>query len=249
MGPPLSVPLPPESSVKSSATTTPAPHHPSLIPTTPQPPPVSFPYLQTQLPAAVPFPFSAAAAAAASAQYLPQPQTNLYMGVVPAAAVTTCNPLFPVPISPLSPPNAPYFIAPPPSPHPAAIASTTAALFRPPSSSFYYGSTPRQIYGGYPPPPPLQGAVAGPVQQQSGNVSQRWGSSPLSTQIQKTGQIQSVPPWFIFEQNRPEGKVRILLLCLNVSHSLFLLVCRGCDSLRPSIDLCQKHRLTIQRLA
>ena len=170
-------------------------HHQLVAPQ--PPPPVSFSYLHPHLPAAVPFPFSAAAA-----QYLPPPShpPNMYMGhMVPAAAVTTCSPLFPIPVSPLSPPNAPYFIAPPPG----AIASTTGALFRPPSS-FYYSSTPHHAaYGGYPPGP--VSSVGGSQQQQQS--CQKWGSSPLSTQIQKTGQIQSVPPWFIFEQNRPEGKV------------------------------------------
>ena len=44
----------------------------------------------------------------------------------------------------------------------------------------------------------------------------RWGGSPLSTQWEKTGQIQSVPPWFIFEQNRPEGKVSVTVYIVHV---------------------------------
>ena len=200
VGPSLpTAPLPHSSSVKGSTTT--GPYHQIVTPMTSQPPPpVSFPYLQTQHPTHVPFPFSAAVA---SAQYLPHhpprhPQPNLYMGHVVPSAVTTCAPLFSVPMSPLSPPNAPYFIAPPLT----AVASTAGALFRPPPKPFYYSSTPHHAYGGYPP-----GPAAGVAQQQS---VQRWGSSPLSTQIQRTGQIQSVPPWFIFEQNRPEGKVGLL---------------------------------------
>ncbi|CAI8040248.1 hypothetical protein GBAR_LOCUS22435 [Geodia barretti] len=209
VGPSLpTAPLPHSSSVKGS--TTAGPYHQIVTPMTSQPPPpVSFPYLQTQHPTHVPFPFSAAVA---SAQYLPHhpprhPQPNLYMGHVIPSAVTTCAPLFSVPVSPLSPPNAPYFIAPPLT----AVASTAGALFRPPPNPFYYSSTPHHAYGGYPP-----GPAAGVAQQQS---VQRWGSSPLSTQIQRTGQIQSVPPWFIFEQNRPEGKRLRLTEAINRSLS------------------------------
>lgn len=200
---------------------------------TPQlPSSVSFPpssYLPAQIPS-LPFAFptpvhpplsaTTAAAAAAAQQYLHQQQTaNFYMGVLPTGgAVTTVgpNPLFPIPISPLSPPNAAPFYAPPVHQqvhpvHPVAASMTNLQMARMP---LYYGGTPqRQVYGGttagYP------GGVAG-----MRDTSQKWGSSPLSTQIEKTGHIQSVPPWFIFEQNRPEGKVCKLFqreLCFSFS--------------------------------
>lgn len=61
---------------------------------------------------------------------------------------------------------------------------------------------------GYPSGYPSGGRIGAPAV--SGDLGQKWGGSPLSTQWEKTGQIQSVPPWYIFEQNRPEGKVHII---------------------------------------
>ena len=39
------------------------------------------------------------------------------------------------------------------------------------------------------------------------HLPQKWGSSPVTSQWNRSGQIQSVPPWFIFANNRLEGKV------------------------------------------
>ena len=36
-----------------------------------------------------------------------------------------------------------------------------------------------------------------------------WGSSPFTDHLKKTGQIQSVPPWFVCSDKRSNGKVRI----------------------------------------
>jgi len=38
-------------------------------------------------------------------------------------------------------------------------------------------------------------------------TSTQWNASPLLAQWGKTGPIQSVPPWFIFSNNKSEGKV------------------------------------------
>jgi len=38
-------------------------------------------------------------------------------------------------------------------------------------------------------------------------TSTQWNASPLPAQWGKTGPIQSVPPWFIFSNNKSEGKV------------------------------------------
>ena len=156
-------------------------HHPSfpMTPTTPKHP-ISMPCLPPQVPP-IPFPFP-----------LPQPftsqlppQPNLCLGMMPVAP----NPLFPMSVSPLSPPPTSYFVA----PRLPAVSPTTAGHLHSPSSLYCYNA-PHHPYN-Y------------PTGTTMGNVSQKWGGSPLSSQWEKTGQIQSVPPWFIFEQNRPEGKV------------------------------------------
>lgn len=155
-------------------------------PTTPHPP-ITMPYLPPHVPP-VPFPFPC--------NHLPPhypPQPNLCLGMMPVAP----NPLFPMSVSPLSPPHTSYFIP----PCPPAISPTTANLLHP--SSLYYYNTVSRAYS-YPAHTAAAAAAAA-----AGNVSQKWGGSPLSTQWEKTGQIQSVPPWFIFEQNRPEGKVHV----------------------------------------
>ncbi len=54
--------------------------------------------------------------------------------------------------------------------------------------------------------------------QQSGNVKypDAWGSSPFTDHLRKTGQIQSVPPWFVCSDRRSNGKVCDTLLVLSV---------------------------------
>ena len=37
-----------------------------------------------------------------------------------------------------------------------------------------------------------------------------WGNSPVTDHLNKTGQIQSVPPWFICSDKKSDGKVRVI---------------------------------------
>lgn len=171
--------------------------HDPQTPTTPHPP-IAMPCLPPHIPPTF------------LCNHLPPhypPQPNLCLGMMPVAP----TPLFPMPVSPLSPPHTSYFIP----PCPPAISPTTAGLLHP--SSLYYYNTVSRAYS-Y----PAHTAAAATV----GNVSQKWGGSPLSTQWEKTGQIQSVPPWFIFEQNRPEGKVCIIIIIFIVwcSFGMFFLL-------------------------
>ena len=159
-------------------------HHPSfpMTPTTPKPP-ISMPCLPPQVPP-IPFPFSCNPLPPPFTSQLPQ-QPNLCLGMMPVAP----NPLFPMSVSPLSPPPTSYFVA----PRLPAVSPTTAGHLHSPSSLYCYNA-PHRAYNYH-------------TGTTMGNISQKWGGSPLSSQWEKTGQIQSVPPWFIFEQNRPEGKV------------------------------------------
>lgn len=175
---------------KDPAVPAPKPQQLPLTPTTVHPPPISLTY--PQLPP-VPFPFSCNPL---PAQLNPH-QPNLHcLGMMPVVT----NPLFTtIPVSPLSPPHTPYFL--PPRLPVIAACTAAAGLLQPPNPFLSYCNTPRRPYNQSPPP-------AGPMTTAAGNnISQKWGGSPFSAHMEKTGQIQSVPPWFIFEQNRPEGKV------------------------------------------
>ena len=108
------------------------------------------------------------------------------MGMIPVQP----NPLLPMTVSP-------SYYDPPPALQ-AMNGPTTASYHLRPNPFYYYHTS--QAYGSLPP------ATVGP----------KWGGSPLSTQWEKTGQIQSVPPWFIFEQNRPEGKVGVVMCTCSV---------------------------------
>ena len=169
---------------KPAAPAAPKPQHPPLTPATMHPPiPLSYP----QVPP-VPFPFSCNPL---PAQLSPH-QPNLCLGMMPVVT----NPLFTtIPVSPLSPPHAPYFI--PPRLPVIRACTATAGLLQPPNPFFSYCNTPHGPYSHH----PSSTTAAG------NGVIQKWGGSPFSAHMEKTGQIQSVPPWFIFEQNRPEGKV------------------------------------------
>lgn len=193
------------------------PHHPfPITPITPQPP-ISVPCLPPQ----VPFPISYSTLPPQFPAQLSRPP-NLCLGMMPVAP----NPLFPISVSPLSPPQGSYFIP----PRPPVVSPTTASLLHP--NSFYYYNAPHTY--NYP-----TSTTAAAAATAAGNVSQKWSGSPLSAQWEKTGQIQSVPPWFIFEQNRPEGKVSASFiprfLCAYATsfcvdshvHSVFP-PCRGC---------------------
>ena len=119
------------------------------------------------------------------------PQPGVCMGMIPVHP----NTLLTMTVSPLSPP---YY-----GPPHALLAMTgpTTASYHLRPNPFYYHQT-SQAYGSLPP----------------ATVGQKWGGSPLSTQWEKTGQIQSVPPWFIFEQNHPEGKVGVTTCVLVHAH-------------------------------
>ena len=48
----------------------------------------------------------------------------------------------------------------------------------------------------------------------------RWGYSPVTDHLQRTGQIQSVPPWFICSDKKSDGKVCIenKFMCVQCVH-------------------------------
>lgn len=48
-----------------------------------------------------------------------------------------------------------------------------------------------------------------------------WGTSPVTDHLNRTGQIQSVPPWFICSDKKSDGKVCCLIRKGNESVSFF----------------------------
>ena len=68
----------------------------------------------------------------------------------------------------------------------------------------------------------------------------QWTNSPVSSHWNKTGQIQSVPPWFIFANDKSERKVCVCArVCLSVTYfqvCVCVCVCTMCVCLSVSFS-------------